>query len=228
MDIIKKNDLYHVYMLTNKVNGKVYIGQTKAKVIKQRFYQHRNGRSGSPKITNAFNKYGKYGFKFEVVATALSATELDIIESSLIALYNSTDDKYGYNIQFGGNGANTHSEETKRIISQSNKGRKLSGNTKEKLKKAWDKQRRKNVSDFNKKTKSKKIYKYDFDGNLIQAYPSLRSAARDIGGAATNIYDVARGKYRSYKGYQWEYFKKDKIKPYEKYNPTVNLPWNNQ
>ena len=58
-----------VYKITNMANGKFYIGSSNN--IKNRWYQHENsldaGIHGNPHLQNAWNKYGRHNFKFEII-----------------------------------------------------------------------------------------------------------------------------------------------------------------
>ena len=70
-------------------------------------------------FTNAINKYGWNSFSHEIIANELTSEQADKLECELIKKYNTTDPNFGYNIQYGGHGGQTHSEETKRRISES-------------------------------------------------------------------------------------------------------------
>lgn len=58
-----------VYKITNITNGKFYIGSSKD--IKSRWYQHKNaldaGNHGNAHLQNAWNKYGRQNFQFEII-----------------------------------------------------------------------------------------------------------------------------------------------------------------
>lgn len=92
--------MHYLYCITNLMNGKVYIGQTKRP--SSRWYQHR-ARSAQPKypLHHAMKKYGSHNFNFEVLAAARSYADADILEIQLIRQYNSLC-PYGYNIAGGG------------------------------------------------------------------------------------------------------------------------------
>ena len=49
------------------------------------------------------------------------------------------------------------------------------------------------------------IVQMDMDGVVIATFPSTREAARTIGGHATSIAAVCRGKHKSAAGYKWKY-----------------------
>lgn len=108
--------MYTIYKYTNKENQKVYIGQTST-TLDQRAQTNGNNYRGSRRFYNAIKKYSWESFVPEVLAITDSIEEANKLEIDYIHQYNSTDDRYGYNIQTGGNN-HTVSDETRRIISQ--------------------------------------------------------------------------------------------------------------
>lgn len=91
----------YIYKITNTINGKCYIGQTKD--YKARFQNHklrlRKNEHENPHLQYAWNKYGANAFTFEILEFAEDYNER---EKYYIKLYNSTDESYGYNIMAGG------------------------------------------------------------------------------------------------------------------------------
>lgn len=88
-----------IYKITNLVNGKAYIGQSKD--IEKRFQVHRFPSSRTKSIVSAeIQKYGVENFKFEVLQEC-GEEELDELEIKYIALYH-TQKPNGYNIAAGG------------------------------------------------------------------------------------------------------------------------------
>lgn len=129
---------YCVYIHTNLINGKKYIGQTSQKPEKR--WDNGRGYITSPKFYNAIQKYGWSNFSHEIIASDLTAENANLLEELLIQEYNTQDDKFGYNIKNGGsNGA--HSEETKKKIGQSNhisqQGKHWSESQREKISKKF-------------------------------------------------------------------------------------------
>lgn len=116
-----------IYKTTNLLNGKIYIGQDSAN---RKFYMG----SGNA-ISNALKKYGKENFKKEILCHCTSKQELDEKEIFYIKLYNSTNRKIGYNISEGGKGALgvKLTEKRKQIISNANKGKIMSPETRKKI-----------------------------------------------------------------------------------------------
>ena len=106
-----------IYKIENVVNGKVYIGQSVD--IKRRWIQHRDCR-GKDLFHNALRKHPEQ-FKFSVLLTC-PREMLDTWERDMIALYDCIYPK-GYNFTNGG-GSNTEiSDETRRKLSESHKGK---------------------------------------------------------------------------------------------------------
>ena len=91
-----------IYKITNKINGKSYIGQT-IQNVKERFYQHCATKC-SQEILNmvihkAINKYGKSNFTIEVIEE-VESTNLNDRERYWIRYYDSYNN--GYNSTKGG------------------------------------------------------------------------------------------------------------------------------
>lgn len=120
--LIVKNNIYGViYKIENKINNKVYIGQTtrkngfddrypfKGKDIERlyNFYnaQKRYGESYNEHLLLSIKKYGFKSFEVDKkFDKAYSKEELDEKEKFWIKYYNSTDKNYGYNHLIGGDG----------------------------------------------------------------------------------------------------------------------------
>ncbi len=109
--------MHYLYKITNQLNKKVYIGQSKND--KYRWRQHcyfaKNPEKTGQYIHRAMAKYGIENFIFEIVATCQTQEDANEIESILIQQYNSRNKKYGYNLVVGGNYGG-HSEETRQKL----------------------------------------------------------------------------------------------------------------
>ena len=103
-----------IYKITNKLNNKVYIGQT-IKSIESRFKQHLNSMK-CPLLSKAIKKYGKENFKIEPIDTAISINELNNKEIYWIHFYNCLAPN-GYNLESGGKNKIVH-EDTKKLMSE--------------------------------------------------------------------------------------------------------------
>lgn len=121
---------YKVYMHTNKINGKKYIGITRQEVYKR--FRNGEGYRGSHAFYGAIQKYGWDSFTHEILFTGLTAKEAGKKEIELIKKYNTQID--GYNILIGGFAGTQGikiSEETRAKMSESHKN--MSDETKRKM-----------------------------------------------------------------------------------------------
>ena len=91
-----------IYKITNKINGKVYIGQT-IRSLDDRWQQHlRNAKNGvQTHFYHAIRKYGEENFIPEIICSANTKEELNVLETYYIQEYDAID--LGYNMIDGGN-----------------------------------------------------------------------------------------------------------------------------
>ena len=113
---------YKVYMHTNKVNGKKYIGITCQKGCR-RWRHDGYGYKGSCYFYSAIQKYGWANFETVILEAGLSKEEAEKREIELIKLHKTTNKAKGYNITSGGNIIGNHTEETRKIMSEKAKKR---------------------------------------------------------------------------------------------------------
>lgn len=97
-----------IYKITNRINGKIYVGQT-VKTLEERFQKHCWGTTNKDKyhlnmaIKKAIRKYGKENFTIELIEE-VETDRLDEREVYWISFYDSYNK--GYNCTLGGqNGA---------------------------------------------------------------------------------------------------------------------------
>lgn len=113
----------YIYLLTNLVNGKKYVGQTISKP-ERRWTAHiadaLHGRKHGP-LHCAIRKHGPDQFSAEVIHTCTLPT-LNRHERRFIKLHNTfIDDGQGYNLTTGGNSDCVKSERTRQLQSSSMK-----------------------------------------------------------------------------------------------------------
>ena len=121
---------YTVYMHVSP-NGKVYIGITCNKPKYRWNYGY--GYKHNKYFWRSINKYGWDNFKHIIIDENLTKEQAENMEIELIKQYRSNERNYGYNIESGGNSNGKVSEETRKKISESNKGKKHTEKTKKKM-----------------------------------------------------------------------------------------------
>jgi group I intron endonuclease len=134
--------MYTIYLITNLVNGKVYVRQTNQR-LSARWGAHKaDARRGvSFYIGHAIHKYGEENFSIRKIDSAETIQSANFLEESWIFLYNSRNPMVGYNIRPGGN-TSSMSKEGKEKLRQHRLGKLLSSETKlvisTQVKKAWE------------------------------------------------------------------------------------------
>lgn len=169
---MEKSNRYCVYIHKNKKNGKVYVGQT-SMIPEKRWGKNGSGYKYQTCFWNEICKYSWDNFSHEIIKENLSSQEADEMERELILKYNSTDYRYGYNLESGGTKNKYHSERTKQKISIITQERYL--------------------TDWN--PRKKKVAQYDFGGNLIRVWDCAREAAKELGIQESGISECCNGDY---------------------------------
>lgn len=95
-------------MHVNKINGKLYIGQTCRTKVEQRYGKNGNQYKKCPIFYNAIQKYGWDNFKHIILFDNLSKEMADILEKELIKKYKTTEIEFGYNLNNGGQNTFDH------------------------------------------------------------------------------------------------------------------------
>lgn len=221
--------IYLVYKHTNKINNKVYIGIT-SRTAQERWGHNGNNYSTSPHFFSAIHKYGWDNFEHEILFEELTKEEACSKEKELIKKYKANDRRFGYNQTDGGecftlnedtrrkmslammgnkNGlGKSCSEEKKRKISEAQKGKIISAETRRRQSEAAKKRKHTSQS---KETKEKlrnsyprmrKVYCVETD----TVYKSVHECARQLGLGASHVSAVCRGKYKTAKGFHLKYY----------------------
>jgi group I intron endonuclease len=104
--------VYSIYLITNNINGKQYVGQTK-NCPKKRFNQHkidsRNKDTGCTLLWRAMRKHGQDCFSMTVLAHC-DKRQVDDYETMFIELYDTMGRVRGYNILPGGQSGFTNDD----------------------------------------------------------------------------------------------------------------------
>lgn len=92
------DEIHCIYKITNKINGKVYIGRSKN--LLPRWHTHRHAGGENPHLHNSIKKHGKNNFSIEIL---LFCSERDVVfyESCCINTYHSANPLVGYNLTDG-------------------------------------------------------------------------------------------------------------------------------
>ena len=207
----------YIYTITNKTDNKIYVGQT-VQDVELRWKDHLKRGSNCRYLKSAINKYGVDNFVFKLVCITFD-NKLDDMEIQYIEKYKSLVPN-GYNLRRGGNSGRhhaetkqkisdtlkiryqnglihprnqlgiPHSEITKKRISESLKGRKISQES------------------INKRIISRRINKiiqFDIEGNRLNSFDSCKEAGEYIGISLNSINLCCIGKAKTAKGYVWKY-----------------------
>jgi group I intron endonuclease len=122
--------MYSVYLVTNLVNKKRYVGIT-SRSVKERFTHH---CTQGYYLTSSIKKHGRDCFSLELITTTSSKQTAAKYEILLIKKFN-TKFPNGYNFSDGGQ-APTHTPEVRRKISESKRGVRCSPEHTERIRKA--------------------------------------------------------------------------------------------
>ena len=93
---------YLVYIHKNKINGKVYVGQTFNSA--QERWKNGYGYKGQY-FFEAIQEFGWDNFEHIIVAENLTMVQAQALEQQLITQYHANDEQYGYNKTSGGFGS---------------------------------------------------------------------------------------------------------------------------
>lgn len=95
---------YCVYMHTNMITNKRYIGQTKYQDNPEKRWQRGKRYKSNPVMRNAIKAFPDWDFDWvhEILERDLTAKEANRREKYWIEYYQTNDRKHGYNIECGG------------------------------------------------------------------------------------------------------------------------------
>lgn len=182
-----------IYKITNKNNGKVYIGQS-VDISHRRScheYDLKNNRHKNTYLQHAYNKEPD-AFTFEVICYC-NEDALDELEMFYINKYKATDHKCGYNLDKSARGTGRKSEETKWKMSEVKKGNTAMCGIK--LSEEW----KKHLSEA--QPHKKRVICIDTG----EVYESFADAARRTGLNRSKIVSVCTGNRKTTGGLKFRY-----------------------
>jgi group I intron endonuclease len=122
--------MHYIYVIQNKLNLKLYIGQTNNPNYRWQKHKHHAavGDRNQP-IYLALRKYGSDNFTFQIIEEHLLLDDCNEAEEFWIEFFQSRKKEFGYNIAFGGNNK-TVAPETRLRISKTLTGKPSKSSTK--------------------------------------------------------------------------------------------------
>jgi len=173
----------YIYLITNTINNKKYVGKTTI-TINKRFNNHCSSKK--PVISKAIRKYGRENFIVQEIAVAYSKKELKFLEELYISWFEVLVPN-GYNIMKISGGFEQHSEETiEKMRKIANKPERL------KISSENGKKRKQTKKNFESKflgvhkTKNINTWSTFFKHNLKNIYIGLYKKEKD----AAIAYDI--------------------------------------
>ena len=193
-----------IYKITNLVNGKIYIGQTKNS-LHIRWKEHQSKYSNCSRLKSTIKHYGVNNFKIEAIGSADCQVELDALEKSAIETNESLYPK-GYNLKSGGQ-CSKHNDISKQKIAAFHKGRKRSKDT---CKKISESVKNRVISDKQKQDISDTLIKRVNVRNVKcletgTVYRSARHAAISMNLNVCGISKVLNNRMQTTGGYRFVY-----------------------
>lgn len=199
---------YIVYVHTNKLDGKRYVGITRQSP--NRRWRNGNGYYLNEHFYRAICRDGWENFTHEIVLAGVSKDEACEKEKELIELYKTNDDRYGYNKSIGGENPNegaTFSQESRAKMSEAHKGIIFSEEQKHNMSIAAKK--RGNMRKDKKGEqcgKSGVVRQLDLEtGEVVAEYYGFYEMERATGFGQTPIKRATKGIQKQSHGYRWEY-----------------------
>lgn len=198
---------YIVYVHINKANGKRYVGVTSKEDPNIR-WQDGRGYKENPHFNYAIQKYGWDKFAHIILYKDLPKNIAFDMEQTLIKMWNTQNDEYGYNLTADGEGSPgyRHTEEAKKKMSEARKRENLSEET---LRRRSEGLKGRKFSESHKKKigegNSKPINMLTVAGDFIRSFASAREVEVKLNINHSHISQCCHNKRKTAGGYCWEF-----------------------
>ena len=201
-----------IYKIENKINGKVYIGQT-VQPLYRRIKNHFGKHSDCNAIAGAIKKYGKDAFLVDVIEQCSDIEELNKAEVENIEKYNSLYPN-GYNLREGGHNYKLSDEQkekisktlkSKGIVPPSRKGTTISEDHKKAIGKAARRPKSKEQIEKWKRNTTKTNNQKTMCVEDQLCFKSLSDAATYYNMSISSVWRVCSGQKSSYKNKTFRY-----------------------
>lgn len=201
------NKMWKLYVHTNKLNGKKYVGITSKENINHR-WRNGDGYKENPHFRSAIEEYGWDNFEHEILFDDLSESEAKLMERFCIIFWRTKDRNFGYNMTYGGDGTKGYfpSEETRNKLSIARRKENLSEET---LRRRSAGLKGRRFSDEHKRKigegNSKPIIMLDKSNNILESFSSAHEAELKYGISHSHISQCCSGKRQTTGGYKWQF-----------------------
>lgn len=203
-----------IYKILNIKNGKFYIGSSTN--LRKRLYEHFRelnlGIHTNKHLQNAWNKYGKEGFKFKIIEIIkdtknFTNEKLRDLETDYIQKTQCFKPEIGYNCIPGGIGTYglPCSEEKKKKISESNKG-KVAHNKGIPM----SEEQRQLLKEINRSKRGKPVDIFTIEGKFIETLDSINAVVEKYHVSKGTVTDQCKGR-RSGRNYIFKYHNNEEI-----------------
>ena len=204
-----------IYKITNFKNNKMYIGSSVdlKRRRKTHFSNLRRNKHINTYLQNSFNKYGESNFTFEILEYVEDKLLLIEKEQYWLDKLNSYKNKYGYNICKKADSVlgRKHTEEAKKRIRQSNRGKHNFKHTEENKEKIRKFNLENNIIPPSFKGKHwseeaiRKVARPVINLDTNEEFISINEAARVYGTDVSSIIKVCKGSRKIAGGFRWTY-----------------------
>lgn len=205
-----------IYCITNKINGKRYIGQT-VRTLEERFGEH--ARNKNSYLGSTIRKYGRENFTAEIIDSSLLIDDLNEKEIYWTQKLN-TKIPHGYNLVDGGDNTMgyNHTLEARMKMSMTKKelgnmegvknhfyGKRHTEETRKKMSDAWKNGKRVMTPELKKRLRESQYTRKVLNVTTGEIFNSIKEASETYDIKATHITRVCRGRRKTTGGYKWSY-----------------------